>query len=56
MVCTRILVTQPRRVSCISVAKRVAYERDEMLGTSVGYAIRHESQQSNLFDEAELCI
>lgn len=51
MVSTRILVTQPRRVSCISVAKRVAYERDEMLGTSVGYAIRHESQQSNLFDE-----
>lgn len=40
----RILVTQPRRVSCVSVAKRVAYERDEAIGQCVGYAIRHESR------------
>ncbi|CAK9113995.1 unnamed protein product, partial [Durusdinium trenchii] len=38
----RILVTQPRRVSCVSVARRVSEERGEALGHTVGYAIRHE--------------
>ncbi|CAK9107178.1 Putative ATP-dependent RNA helicase DHX57 (DEAH box protein 57) [Durusdinium trenchii] len=37
-----ILVTQPRRVSCVSVARRVSEERGEALGHTVGYAIRHE--------------
>eukprot|EP00122_Pirum_gemmata_P018061 Pgem_evm1s16913 len=39
----RIIVTQPRRISAISVAERVAFERGENLGNSVGYQIRMES-------------
>lgn len=38
-----ILCTQPRRISAISVAQRVAQERAESLGNSVGYQIRLES-------------
>lgn len=38
----RIVCTQPRRISAISVAERVAYEREESLGGSVGYQIRLE--------------
>merc|ERR1740138_26848 len=36
----RIAVSQPRRISAITVAQRVAWERSEELGTSVGYQIR----------------
>ncbi|XP_072745006.1 ATP-dependent DNA/RNA helicase DHX36 [Anoplolepis gracilipes] len=39
---TRIVCTQPRRISAISVAERVAAERAEKLGNSVGYQIRLE--------------
>lgn len=45
-------MTQPRRVSCVSVAKRVAYERDEAIGQCVGYAIRHESRGGHLASKA----
>ena len=38
-----ILCTQPRRVSAISVAQRVAQERGERCGDSVGYSIRFEN-------------
>uniref|UniRef100_A0A069DY95 RNA helicase n=1 Tax=Panstrongylus megistus TaxID=65343 RepID=A0A069DY95_9HEMI len=38
-----IVVTQPRRISAISVADRVASERSEELGTSCGYSVRFES-------------
>lgn len=37
---TRIVVTQPRRIAAISVAERVAAERDEKAGNSVGYTVR----------------
>lgn len=37
---TRIIVTQPRRIAAISVAERVAAERDEAIGNSVGFAVR----------------
>lgn len=40
----RILVTQPRRVAAVSVAHRVAEERGEQLGDTVGYQIRMESK------------
>lgn len=40
---THIIITQPRRIAAISVAERVAWERGEPLGQSVGYAIRLES-------------
>lgn len=38
-----ICVTQPRRISAVSVAERVADERNENLGESVGYSVRFES-------------
>ncbi|KAK7017965.1 ATP-dependent RNA helicase A, partial [Halocaridina rubra] len=38
-----IVVTQPRRISAVSVADRVAQERGEELGQSVGYSVRFES-------------
>jgi len=38
-----IVVTQPRRISAISVADRIAIERREELGMSVGYSVRFES-------------
>ncbi|XP_052212267.1 ATP-dependent DNA/RNA helicase DHX36-like [Dreissena polymorpha] len=37
-----IICTQPRRISAISVAERVAAERGEKCGESVGYMIRLE--------------
>ena len=38
-----VIVTQPRRISAVSVADRVAFERNETLGQSVGYSVRFES-------------
>lgn len=38
-----VAVTQPRRISAISVAERIAVERCEPLGESVGYSVRFES-------------
>ncbi|XP_011310388.1 dosage compensation regulator [Fopius arisanus] len=38
-----IVVTQPRRISAVSVSDRVAVERCEPLGQSVGYSVRFES-------------
>ncbi|XP_071533503.1 ATP-dependent RNA helicase DHX30-like isoform X2 [Panulirus ornatus] len=37
-----ILVTQPRRISAVSLAKQVAKERGEKVGESVGYHVRLE--------------
>ncbi|XP_065345049.1 putative ATP-dependent RNA helicase DHX57 [Cloeon dipterum] len=39
-----IICTQPRRLSAIGVAERVADERAEKIGQSVGYQIRLESK------------
>jgi ATP-dependent RNA helicase DHX57 len=41
-----IICTQPRRISAIGVAERVAQERDEKVGNMVGYQIRLESKTS----------
>ncbi|XP_026321483.1 ATP-dependent RNA helicase DHX36-like isoform X2 [Hyposmocoma kahamanoa] len=38
----KILVTQPRRIAASSLAARVAEERAEPMGSSVGYAVRLE--------------
>lgn len=38
-----VAVTQPRRISAVSVAERIAHERNENLGESVGYSVRFES-------------
>lgn len=37
-------VTQPRRVAAISVAHRVAYETDTLVGTTVGYKVRFDDR------------
>lgn len=37
---TEIIVTQPRKIAAISVAERVADERNEKPGNSVGYSVR----------------
>ncbi|XP_025061494.1 putative ATP-dependent RNA helicase DHX57 isoform X2 [Alligator sinensis] len=42
-----IICTQPRRISAISVAERVAKERTERVGVTVGYQIRLESVKSS---------
>jgi len=41
-----ILVTQPRRISAISLCERVATERCEEVGQTVGYSIRLENRIS----------
>ena len=38
-----VVCTQPRRISAIGVASRVAEERGEPCGRTVGYSIRHEA-------------
>ncbi|XP_075638582.1 DExH-box ATP-dependent RNA helicase DExH1 isoform X2 [Castanea sativa] len=40
-----IMCTQPRRISAISVAARIASERGESLGETVGYQIRLEAKR-----------
>ncbi|XP_078688349.1 3'-5' RNA helicase YTHDC2-like isoform X4 [Branchiostoma floridae x Branchiostoma belcheri] len=42
----RIICTQPRRISALTVAERVASERGEKIGQTVGYQIRLESRVS----------
>lgn len=42
-----IVVTQPRRISAISLAERVASERCEGVGDGVGYNVRLESASSS---------
>lgn len=41
-----VVVTQPRRVAAIGLAERVAAERGEKVGETVGYSVRLESQRS----------
>ncbi|XP_017963450.1 3'-5' RNA helicase YTHDC2 [Drosophila navojoa] len=43
----RIVVSQPRRIAAISVSGRIAEERGEVVGETVGYIIRMESRYSN---------
>ena len=41
-----MICTQPRRISAIGVAERVAAERAEKVGETVGYSIRLETKRS----------
>eukprot|EP00794_Sanderia_malayensis_P018689 gene18689-20576_t len=43
----KAICTQPRRISAISVADRVAHERGEQIGHTVGYQIRLEARVSS---------
>lgn len=40
----KIICTQPRRISTVAAAERVAFERGERVGSSVGYHIRLEQK------------
>ena len=42
----RIVITQPRRVAAIQMAKRVAFEKKYKLGEEIGYSIRFEDYSS----------
>ncbi|XP_043934707.1 probable ATP-dependent RNA helicase DHX34 [Protopterus annectens] len=42
----RIACTQPRRIACISLAKRVGFESLNQYGSQVGYQIRFETTRS----------
>ena len=42
-----IICTQPRRISAIGVSERVAAERNETIGQTVGYQIRLEKKKSH---------
>ena len=42
-----VLVVEPRRVACRSLARWVAQQHDEPLGHSVGYTVRFEDVSSN---------
>ncbi|KAJ2840802.1 helicase [Coemansia sp. 'formosensis'] len=44
---TSIVCTQPRRISALGVAARVAEERGSPVGAAVGYAVRGESRRSH---------
>ncbi|OAD56060.1 Putative ATP-dependent RNA helicase DHX30, partial [Eufriesea mexicana] len=39
-----IIVTQPRRISAVSLARYIAHQRQELLGTTVGFQIRFTSK------------
>jgi ATP-dependent RNA helicase DHX36 len=42
----KIIVTQPRKISAISLAQRVAWERAETVGRTVGYHVRLQRKAS----------
>lgn len=42
---TKIVCTQPRRIACISLAKRVAYETLTDFKSTIGYQIRFEKSK-----------
>ncbi|XP_042556406.1 probable ATP-dependent RNA helicase DHX34 [Dipodomys spectabilis] len=44
---SHVACTQPRRIACISLAKRVAFESLSQYGSQVGYQIRFESTRSS---------
>lgn len=55
----RIVCTQPRRIATVTVANRVAEERCEPLGETVGYQIRLESRMrrtTNLIYTTSGCV
>ncbi|XP_049290301.1 dosage compensation regulator isoform X1 [Anopheles funestus] len=50
-----VCVTQPRRISAISVSERVANERCENLGSAVGYSVRFDSVLPRPFGSILFC-
>eukprot|EP00041_Stephanoeca_diplocostata_P007906 m.113547 g.113547 ORF g.113547 m.113547 type:complete len:1630 (+) comp17088_c0_seq1:99-4988(+) len=52
---TNVIVTQPRRIAAVSVATRVAHERGEKVGGTVGYRVRHHSKPAREYASIEFC-
>lgn len=50
-----IICTQPRKVSAISIANRVSFERAEAVGKSVGYTVRFDSVIPQTFGGILFC-
>nr|CAH7722050.1 unnamed protein product [Callosobruchus chinensis] len=50
-----ICVTQPRRISAVSVSERVAQERCEDLGQAIGYSVRFESVLPKPYGSVMFC-
>lgn len=42
----RVLVIEPRRIACTSLAEFLAQQRDEAIGQHIGYAIKLENRYS----------
>lgn len=51
----RIICTQPRRISAISISERVAQERGEHLGVGCGYQIRLEKKLPRNYASVTFC-
>lgn len=49
----RVLVTQPRRVAAVSVARRVAAERGEAVGQSVGYHVAGDQRGAKVEEKVQ---
>ena len=48
----KILITQPRRIAAISIARRLSYERKTKLGSLVGYhvsMVQYMSPETKIF-------
>lgn len=43
----KIACSQPRRIACISLAKRVAYETNNVFGDEIGYQIRFDQNRTD---------
>lgn len=50
-----IICTQPRRIAAVSVAQRVAVERNERLRESVGYSVRFDSKPPKFGGSIHYC-
>merc|ERR1719211_790295 len=50
-----VICTQPRRISAVSVADRVANERCEEIGVSAGYSVRFESVFPRAYGSIMFC-
>ncbi|KAK0548088.1 hypothetical protein OC846_004607 [Tilletia horrida] len=50
-----IVCTQPRRIAAISVAQRVARERGEPVGQTVGYQVRFENREAQPNGSINFC-